>query len=60
MWKYWQIFDPRQVSVVLGVWLWLLAFMIHFILLSTNRYNWFDGDGGKGATAQRSALPGSP
>jgi light-harvesting complex 1 alpha chain len=32
-----------------------LALLIHFILLSTNKYNWLDG--AKGAASQRSSLP---
>jgi light-harvesting complex 1 alpha chain len=29
--------------VVQGIFLFALAAMIHLILLSTNKYNWFDG-----------------
>lgn len=43
MWRLWLIFDPRRVLVALGVFLFVLALLIHFILLSTNRYNWLDG-----------------
>jgi light-harvesting complex 1 alpha chain len=32
---------PMRVLVVLYAFLGLLAFMIHFILMSTDRYNWF-------------------
>jgi len=38
------VFDPRQVFVVQGVFLFLLAAMIHFVLLSTERFNWFEGN----------------
>ncbi len=41
--KIWLIFDPRRVFVVQGVFLFLLAVMIHLILLSTVRYNWLEG-----------------
>jgi len=41
--KIWLIFDPRRVFVVQGVFLFLLAVMIHLILLSTDRYNWLEG-----------------
>jgi light-harvesting complex 1 alpha chain len=37
------IFDPRRVLVALGVFLLVLALLIHFILLSTDRFNWLDG-----------------
>ena len=41
--KIWLIFDPRRVFVVQGVFLFLLAVMIHLVLLSTERYNWLEG-----------------
>ena len=40
--KIWLVFDPRRVFVAQGVFLFLLAAMIHLVLLSTDRYNWFD------------------
>lgn len=44
MWRVWLLFDPRRVLVALAVFLFSLAILIHFILLSTERYNWFDGN----------------
>jgi light-harvesting complex 1 alpha chain len=40
--KIWLIFDPRRVFVAQGVFLFLLAAMIHLVLLSTgpDGYNW--------------------
>lgn len=43
MWRIWLIFDPRRALTALFVFLFVLALLIHFILLSTNRYNWLDG-----------------
>jgi light-harvesting complex 1 alpha chain len=43
MWRVWMVFDPRKTLVVQGVFLFALAAMIHFVLLSTARYNWFEG-----------------
>ncbi len=43
MWKLWMLFDPRRVIVGLSAFLFALAILIHFILLSTDRYNWLDG-----------------
>ena len=43
MWRMWLIFDPRRTLVALFVFLFVLALLIHFILLSTDRYNWLDG-----------------
>ncbi len=40
--KIWLIFDPRRVFVAQGVFLFLLAAMIHLVLLSTPSYNWLD------------------
>ena len=35
MWRIWLLFDPRRVLVALSVFLFVLALLIHFILLST-------------------------
>ncbi len=43
MWRVWQMFDPRRALVALFAFLFVLALLIHFILLSTNRFNWLDG-----------------
>lgn len=43
MWRIWQIFDPRRALIALATFLFALAIVIHFILLSTNRFNWLDG-----------------
>ncbi len=36
-------FEPQRVLVGRHVYLAVLAFTIHFILLSTDTYNWMDG-----------------
>ena len=43
MWRVWMLFDPRRTLVALFTFLFALAVMIHFILLSTERFNWLDG-----------------
>jgi len=43
MWRIWLLFDPRRVLVALFTFLFVLALLIHFILLSTDRFNWLDG-----------------
>jgi len=43
MWRTWMMFDGRRLLTALAVFLWVLAILIHFILLSTDRYNWLDG-----------------
>ncbi len=35
MWRIWLLFDPRRVLVALSIFLFVLALLIHFILLST-------------------------
>lgn len=46
--KIWLIFDPRRVFVAQGIFLFLLAVMIHLVLLSNPETNWLTlafGDG---------------
>ena len=43
MFRVWLLFDPRRVLVSLSIFLFVLALLIHFILLSTNRFNWIEG-----------------
>jgi light-harvesting complex 1 alpha chain len=42
MWRIWLLVDPRRIFVVQGIFLAFLAIMIHLVLLSTDRYNWFN------------------
>ncbi len=43
MWRIWLLYDPRRTLVALAIFLFTLALVIHFILLSTDRFNWLDG-----------------
>jgi light-harvesting complex 1 alpha chain len=43
MWRVWLLFDPRRTLVALFTFLFALALLIHFILLSTDRFNWLEG-----------------
>ena len=45
MWRIWQIFDPRRTLIALFTFLFVLALLIHFILLSTEDYNWIKAQG---------------
>lgn len=45
------MFNPRTALVGLHVGLAVLAFSIHFILLSTDTYNWLDGPNARSAVA---------
>lgn len=40
--KIWLVFDPRRVFVAQGVFLFLLAVLIHLVLLSNPTTNWFN------------------
>lgn len=55
LYKIWLLFDPRRVLVALSVFLFSLALLIHFILLSTDRYNWIEGPV---PTAEAAAMSG--
>lgn len=59
MWRIWLLFDPRRVLVALGTFLFALALLIHFVLLSTDRFNWLEGPSASGTAAEQSmgALP---
>ena len=58
MWRVWLIFDPRRALVALAVFLFVLAIIIHFILLSTDTYNWLDGpNAAASATVAASVAP---
>ncbi len=43
MWRLWLLFDPRRALIALFTFLFILALVIHFILLSTDRFNWLEG-----------------
>ncbi len=57
MWRVWLIFDPRRALVALFIFLFVLALLIHFILLSTPRYNWLDGPEQAQVAAAAAAAP---
>jgi light-harvesting complex 1 alpha chain len=56
MWRIWLIFDPRRALVALFVFLFVLALLIHFILLSTDRFNWLDGPHAETAASATAAM----
>jgi light-harvesting complex 1 alpha chain len=58
MWRIWLLFDPRRTLVALFAFLFVLALMIHFILLSTDRFNWLEGPGARaGVAGQMTPVP---
>jgi len=60
MWRMWQTFDPRRILTALAIFLFTLAILIHFILLSTSRYNWLDGADPAPAPAVAAAPAAAP
>jgi light-harvesting complex 1 alpha chain len=60
MWRLWLLFDPRRALVAIFVFLFVLALLIHFILLSTDRFNWLEGPkkAASNATEMMPAIPG--
>ena len=60
MHRLWMLFDPRQVMTGIAVALLTLALSIHFILLSTDRYDWLGDPNSTGmavSTAQEAMPP---
>ncbi|MEL6373346.1 MAG: light-harvesting antenna LH1, alpha subunit [Pseudomonadota bacterium] len=47
MYRAWQMVHPMRALTMLYIFLALLAFTIHFILLSTERYNWLKDSAAK-------------
>ena len=58
--KIWLIFDPRRVFVAQGVFLFLLAALIHLVLLSTEHFNWFEASEGSRLSQFKVAVGGLP
>jgi light-harvesting complex 1 alpha chain len=57
MWRMWLLFDPRRTLIALFTFLFGLALLIHFILLSTDRFNWLDGPHMGRTAGQMSSMP---
>lgn len=55
MWRIWLLFDPRRVLVALFTFLFALALLIHFVLLSTDRFNWLEGAPASGADTEQTS-----
>jgi light-harvesting complex 1 alpha chain len=59
MYRIWLLFDPRRALVALFAFLFTLALLIHFILLSTPRFDWIGGGASAQPPAQETSLPAS-
>ncbi|MBI1186143.1 MAG: light-harvesting protein [Alphaproteobacteria bacterium] len=60
MWRLWLLFDPRRVLIGLFIFLFVLAVLIHFILLGTDRFNWIEGPGASAPAAAELVVPVQP
>jgi light-harvesting complex 1 alpha chain len=60
MHRMWMTFDPRRTLVSLAIFLFTLAVLIHFILLSTTRYNWLEAPTPAPAAAMAPAPVAAP
>ena len=57
MWRVWLLFDPRRALIALFTFLFALALLIHFILLSTDRFNWLERPGNRAAVGATAPMP---
>lgn len=57
MHRIWQIFDPRRSLMALFAFLFVLALVIHFILLASPGYNWISNSTAQVPVSQMSAMP---
>jgi light-harvesting complex 1 alpha chain len=53
MYKLWLLFDPRRVLVAIGAMLFVLALIIHFLCLGSEKFNWLEGHPYKAAQIQQ-------
>jgi light-harvesting complex 1 alpha chain len=60
LYKIWLVFDPRRTLVALFTFLFVLALLIHFILLSTDRFNWLEGPRASRVKASELIAPPAP
>ena len=44
MYRLWLLFDPRRTLVALFAFLFVLALIIHFLCLGSERFNWLQGN----------------
>jgi len=42
LWKMWLLFDPRRIMIALAAFLAVLALLIHFLCLGSERLNWIN------------------
>ncbi len=60
MHRVWQKFDHTRILTALAIFLFTLAILIHFILLSTTRYNWLEAPASTAPPAAAAAAATTP
>ena len=60
MHRIWTWVHPLQFLTALYIFLGVLAFSIHFILLSTERYNWLGGPALRGPAKKAEVIVPTP
>lgn len=58
MWRIWLLFDPRRALIAMAGFLFTLAIVIHFIVLSTDRFNWIEGPSASNDISIQQSLEG--
>jgi len=56
----WQGFDPKRLMVGIFAFMFALSLVIHFVLLSSPRYNWLDPDNNASKVVTADALTPMP
>lgn len=59
MYRIWQLFQPRSTLVGLFAFLTALAFVIHFVVLTSKDFNWL-GHGSSAIDAPASSMSAMP
>jgi light-harvesting complex 1 alpha chain len=57
MHRIWQLFDPRRSLMALFSFLFVLALLIHFILLASPDFNWLGGASVDAPSSNMTAMP---
>lgn len=52
MWRMWKILDFRRTVVAAHIGMAVLALLVHFVLLSTDRFDWLEGNPAASAAEQ--------
>ncbi|MCE2989729.1 MAG: light-harvesting antenna LH1, alpha subunit [Burkholderiales bacterium] len=57
MWRIWLLFDPRRTLVAMAIFVFSMVMLLHFIVLSTDRYAFLWGASKAAPVAAQPAAP---